>query len=554
VADDPKSDPPTQVDPLIGTVISGKFRLDSLIGRGGMGKIYKAVQLSLNRTVAVKLLNIADKTSNVAEFRERFYREASLCARLSHPNIVTIHDYGMGDGAADEMLWIAMEFLEGKTLMQRVKSNQQLAPLEATAIVLEIARGIREAHKHGIVHRDLKCSNVMLVPDEDGGTRVKILDFGLVKSLSIPEGEEALTLAGGGFLGSPGYMSPEQIQRGKPIDHRTDIYSLGVVFFRCLTGHNPYEGDQAQVLLAHVNDPIPLFRTANPSIDVPLELEALVRRMLQKDPEKRVGSAEEVVRALRDLQESYSWATPRVAPYDSTGSFSKPQILVLDPTPTTGGTIQPVAVNGPSSSPKKARTRLVAAGGIAAAVAVTLAIVIAPRFERHFSPQPPATSSEIVNPPPAVNPPQPAVAPQAPSPTRAADSPQAAPQPPSPSKPETTTAPRAPSATSRTPAKHVAAKPKPAVVSAPAPAPPAPAPKPAPPPAAPVDTGFLSLDTTPWSNVSEGGRALGQTPLVRVKMSEGQHTLTMTTEHGTSRTFTVTIKAGQTTNKRLGLE
>src|SRR6185436_1324747 len=113
--DDPQPEPPTsaQRDPLLGTLINGKFRLVNLIGRGGMGKIYKAEQLSLGRTVAIKLLSIVDKTHNIEEFRERFYREASLCARLSHPNIVTIHDYGSVEGADDQMLWIAMEYLEG---------------------------------------------------------------------------------------------------------------------------------------------------------------------------------------------------------------------------------------------------------------------------------------------------------------------------------------------------------------------------------------------------------------------------------------------------------
>jgi serine/threonine-protein kinase len=548
--DDPKPEQPaaTKTDPMIGTVLNKKFRLVSLIGRGGMGKIYKAEQLSLNRMVALKLLNIVDKTTNIEEFRERFYREASLCARLSHPNIVTIHDYGMVEGAEDETLWIAMEYLEGKTLMQRVKANRYLAGPESVAIVVEIARGIREAHKHGIVHRDLKCSNVMLVPDEDGGTRVKILDFGLVKSLSSDE-EHELTQAGAGFLGSPGYMSPEQIQRGMPVDHRTDIYSLGVVLFRCITGRNPFEGDQAQVLLAHVNDQPPTMKQANPNIDVPVELEGLVRRMLEKQPDKRVASAEEVVRALRDIQEVNGWTRAAPGLYDQTGSFSKPQVLVLDPTPTTGGTVQPVAVSQ-TTPPKKRNLMIAGLVGIAAVVSV-IALLVLPKSSNvpHVSAPPPAQPAAQPPPPPPV---QPVAAPPVAAPPVAA--PPVVAQPVAPAEPE---AAKPEAMRPRAPIRRFINKqqPKAPVAMTPQIAPPPAPPKLTPPAAAPqVESGFLSLDTTPWATVSENGRVIGQTPLIRVKLAEGQHSLTLTTEKGTSKTFYVNIKAGQTTSKRLGLE
>jgi serine/threonine-protein kinase len=525
-------------DPLLGTVINDKFKLVSLIGRGGMGKIYKAEQLSLGRMVAIKLLSIVDKTNNVEQFRERFYREASLCARLSHPNIVTIHDYGSVDDAEEETLWIAMEYLEGKTLLQRLAGRRRLVPAEATAIVVEIARGIRDAHKHGLVHRDLKCSNVMLVPDEEGGTRIKILDFGLVKSLSLREGEEELTLVGNVFLGSPGYMSPEQIQRGMTVDHRTDIYSLGVVLFRCLAGRNPYEGDEAQVLLAHVNSPLPWLKEANADVEVPAELEVLMRMMLEKDADKRVASAEEVVRTLRDIQELNGWTKSNASLYDN---FSKPQLLVLDPTPTTGGTFKPVAVS--QTPPKKQRIKIAAVlGFVGIAVSATMIMLLRHPSSPEEGPSPGVAHVS------AAAPARPAPPPEEPAPK-----PEPAAEPAPPPVPVAAPAHVPP----RTPVKRAAPKAKPPVVAAPAPAPspaPAPASKPTPPLAAQAETGFLSLDTTPWSNVSEGGRSLGQTPLIRVKMSEGAHTLTLTTEHGVSRSFIVDIKAGQTTSKRLGLE
>lgn len=569
--DAPPGEPPTAVqkDPLVGKVLNGKFRIVGLIGRGGMGKIYKAEQLPLGRMVAVKLLSIVDQNVNIAEFRERFFREASLCARLSHPNIVTVHDYGAVEGA-DETLLIAMEFLEGKNLMERLKAvGRPLAPAEATAIVLEIARGMREAHKHGIVHRDLKCSNVMLVPDEDGATRVKILDFGLVKSLTAPElEEESLTRAGGGFLGSPGYMSPEQIQRGMLVDHRTDIYSLGVILFRCLAGRNPFEGDQAQVLIAHVNSPVPNLSDVNPTVDVPPDLERFMRRMLEKTAERRVSSAEEVVRSLREIQQNAGWTTRSTVSFDTTASFSKPRPIVLEPTPTTSapsaGSIAPFEV-GPTpqpESPPSLRLAIVGAVlGVAALAAVVTMILRSPPppGELYSTPQTvavappkaePVVSKVATNPTAAVANSIPAststpVSAEVPRPAVAAPVPVV--------QPSVTQTPTP----TRTPSKRtVAAKAKP-----PEP-PPTPAPKPTPAPpvaaptpvAAPAESGFLSLDTVPWSNVSEGGHALGQTPLMKVKLSAGTHTLTLTTQSGTSRSFIVNIKPGQTVSKRLGLE
>jgi serine/threonine protein kinase len=497
-------------DPLEGRVIGGKFRLVRLIGRGGMGKIYKAEQLSLGRIVALKLLSMPDKTTNLAEFRERFYREASLCARLSHPNIVTIHDFGVEE---DETLWIAMEHLVGRTLMQRVKKSP-LSPRESVAIVLEIARGIREAHKHGIVHRDLKCSNVMLVPDEEGGTRIKILDFGLVKSLSEGPEEESLTLAGG-FLGSPGYMSPEQIRRRLPVDHRTDIYSLGVVLFRCLTGRNPFEGDEAEVLLGHLDDPPPTLKEANPDVDVPVELERLVRHMLEKQADRRLASAEEVVRTLRDLADAKGWIkhTPRIH------DLTIPQLVLLDPAPTAatmGGTIGPVAVSR-AMPPRRRRPYLILAPAVLLA-ATALVILMSARAPVPSAAPPPAEDE-----PPTIE--------HEVEPTKV-DAPKIEPV---------------------EPAKVEPAKVEPVKTARRVKAAPAVAIAPEPPPSI-AEKGFLSLDTRPWSNVSEAGHALGSTPLIRLELPEGPHTLTLTTESGLVRRFIVQIKAGQVTGKRLGLE
>lgn len=289
-------------DPLVGQVINGKYRVLAPIGKGGMGKVYRAEQIPLGRAVALKVLHHRQAHNEVdPKFQQRFFLEASLCAKLSHPNIVTVHDYGRIDGTEEETYFMAMELLEGETLHERLRKRGCLSPAETISIALEIARGLREAHRHGIVHRDLKPANVMLVPDSETGERVKILDFGLVKQVEAQDRQD-LTREGS-FLGSPRYMSPEQIE-GNAIDHRTDLYSLGVIMYQCLTGRVPFDAPSSMhILMAHLRDPVPPMRERNPACEVPAPLEALVYRLLQKKPADRVSSADELVRELRALQD-----------------------------------------------------------------------------------------------------------------------------------------------------------------------------------------------------------------------------------------------------------
>ncbi len=296
-------------DPLVGTFINGKFRVIEAIGQGGMGAVYRAEQLPLGRTVAIKVLRNRPGVSDVdPAFQRRFFLEASLCAKLSHANIVTIYDYGRIEGVSEEAYFMAMELLDGETLHARLRrSGGQLSLADSLSIALEIARGLREAHRTGIVHRDLKPGNVMLVPDAEAGEKVKILDFGLVKQLEGGDRED-LTQEGS-FLGSPKYMSPEQIDRAD-VDHRADLYSLGVIMFQCLCGRVPYDGPSSmQILLAHVASPIPTMRERNPLSDVPPDVEALVRKLLAKSPSDRHASAEDLVRALRTMREQLGLAT-----------------------------------------------------------------------------------------------------------------------------------------------------------------------------------------------------------------------------------------------------
>lgn len=287
-------------DPLLGQVVNGKFRVIAEVASGGMGKIYRAEQLPLGRVVAVKVLHsrFTDGPDDPA-FQKRFFLEASILSRLQHPNIVTVFDYGRIEGMVDEAYFMAMEFLPGETLHRRLKREGPLGAEATVAIARQIAKGLREAHRQGVVHRDLKPSNVMLVPDEAGEETIKILDFGLVKVLR--DDSEELTKEGS-FLGSPRYMSPEQIAHGR-VDLRTDIYSLGVILYQCLCGRTPFEADNAvHILMAHLHTPVPAFRERNPAVEVPESLGALAMRCLDKQPDGRPATMDEVLQALLECE------------------------------------------------------------------------------------------------------------------------------------------------------------------------------------------------------------------------------------------------------------
>ncbi|WP_437600489.1 protein kinase domain-containing protein [Sorangium sp. So ce590] len=284
------------IDPLLGKVLNSKFKILSMLATGGMGTIYRGEQLPLGRAVAIKVL-IPNQASRQLDpnFHKRFFLEASILARLQHPNIVTVFDYGRIEADDQDRFFMAMEFLEGETLFRRVRRQGRLPPPEAMRIARQIARGLREAHKHGVVHRDLKPSNVMLVSNEDSEEAVKILDFGLVKQLG--DDSEELTQQGA-FLGSPRFMSPEQISHGK-VDLRTDIYSLGVILYQMLCGKVPFESEKSiQILMAHLQQPVPRMKDRNPDVDIPEPLEALVMRCLAKDPDGRPATMDALIQGL----------------------------------------------------------------------------------------------------------------------------------------------------------------------------------------------------------------------------------------------------------------
>ncbi|MEC7521148.1 MAG: serine/threonine-protein kinase [Myxococcota bacterium] len=310
---------------LLGQVVGGKYRVEKILGRGGMGTIYVAEQQPLGRKVALKVLHstLGDGGAD-PEFQKRFLLEAATVAQLSHPNIVVVHDYGglEHDAAA---CYMVMELLEGRTISEALQMEGPMPPARALRITREIARALRAAHEQNVIHRDLKPGNVMLVPGPEG-EQVKVLDFGLVKVMR--DDSEELT-AEGRFLGSPRYMSPEQITHS-PMDGRSDLYSLGVILYRMLCGDCPYAGDHAvQTLMMHLQQPYPPLATKG--AQVPQAVEAIVHRLMQKEAEHRYASAEALVAEIDAL-----WPQLSTDELPRSGEFPMPPpgIRVSEPTPS----------------------------------------------------------------------------------------------------------------------------------------------------------------------------------------------------------------------------
>lgn len=276
---------------LLGTLLSGRYRLDARVGAGGMSTVYRAFDQTLERIVAIKLMNREIATDS--DQLERFRREARAVAQLSHPHIVTVIDAGEDDGRP----YIVFEFVEGETLKDRIRRVGEMPVPEAVAYAIEIARALGAAHARHIVHRDVKPQNVLL--DEEGSA--KVTDFGIARSLD----EEGLT-ADGRVLGTTDYVSPEQAL-GHAVTGQSDLYSLGIVLFEMLTGDVPFHGDnQVAVAMKHVREAVPDVQPRRPEVSAALA--AVVDRATDKDLEQRYASAEALI---ADLEEALAMETAR---------------------------------------------------------------------------------------------------------------------------------------------------------------------------------------------------------------------------------------------------
>ena len=268
-----------------GTVIAGRYELQRLLGAGGVGRVYAAIDTRLDRRVAIKLVSADQAESNDPASTARFVAEARIGARFAHPNAVSVFDAGSSDG----YLYLVTELVAGANLAQHLDAHGRLDVDHAVRVADQILGALEAAHAAGIVHRDVKPSNVLLDNDGNG----KLADFGIAKRLD--DVESSLT-ADGQFVGTPRYASPEQAA-GRPATAATDVYATGVVLFEMLTGRPLYEGDEpVAVAIAHQTAPIPDVRAIRP--DVPAELAAVVRKALAKSPSDRYPDAGALRRAL----------------------------------------------------------------------------------------------------------------------------------------------------------------------------------------------------------------------------------------------------------------
>ena len=277
---------------LPGTVIAGKYRLDGMIGRGGMGSVWSTMHLGLGQRVAVKL--IAKRYAGSREARQRFDLEAKAAAQLRSRHVVQVFDNGVTE---DGTPYIVMELLEGESLDHRIERGGPLPVAEAVRIISQVGRALSRAHGLGIVHRDLKPENIFLTrsDDDDGSDIAKVLDFGIAKIKTAETGSSATRT--GTVLGTPLFMSPEQARGLKSVDHRTDIYSLGMVAFTALTGRNAFAGESfGDILVSICTQPIPSLRSFAPKL--PPALDAWMQRACAKEPSDRFASVEPMIDAL----------------------------------------------------------------------------------------------------------------------------------------------------------------------------------------------------------------------------------------------------------------
>jgi serine/threonine-protein kinase len=283
-------------DPLIGTTLAERYRIIRKIGEGGMGIVYEAEHVLIEKRVGLKVLR--EDFSSRLDVVERFRQEAKSASRIGHEHIIDISDFGVTHSGAN---FFVMELLQGHDLAEELEKGGPLSPRRTLGIVLQCAEALGAAHKKGIVHRDMKPENIFLLErkrnEEDF---VKIVDFGIAKMSEVETGGQPgrkLTKTGMIF-GTPEYMSPEQAA-GKPQDHRVDVYALGIILYELLTGRVPFMGDTFMgILTQHMFEQVPPLRAANPRCNAPAEVERIVFRAVAKDPDERYRSMEELAADL----------------------------------------------------------------------------------------------------------------------------------------------------------------------------------------------------------------------------------------------------------------
>jgi serine/threonine-protein kinase len=438
-----------------GSVLAGKYRVERLLGAGGMGWVVQATHLQLDQRVALKFMH-ASSANESPEAVARFLREARAAARIQSEHVARVSDVGTLETGAP---YLVMEFLEGRDLDSLLQSRRGLPVDEAMDYALQACEGLAEAHAAGIVHRDLKPANLFLARRSDGSVRVKLLDFGISKLApaagSTSDGAKTGTQS---LMGSPLYMAPEQMRSTKSVDRRADIWSMGVILYEMLSGQSPFNGDTLPEICARIlADAPPSLRSVAPAI--PAGLEAVVMRCLEKEAGRRFPDVATLARALAafgppELRSS----AERIGRLLKVGSPSLPEITaapsVHEPIAASSLVAQTSASFGTATSAGRTRRPPAAALGLGAAVAVAgvLVAVVATRGRHGEAPAVSAAPVVVQSAPPSA--PAASVTPATASPPAPAPLPAPAPVP----------------APASSPAPAPAAVPAPTSTSAPAPA------------------------------------------------------------------------------------
>jgi serine/threonine protein kinase len=319
------------IDPLIGRTFDGKYRLDQPLGGGGMGMVYRATHLLIDRPVAVKVLSqrfVGDETA-----QQRFRREARASGRVQHPNAVTVNDFGATE---DGWLYIVMELLEGQTLRDLLAREAPLDPARSVSFMLQASAAVGAAHDAGLIHRDLKPANIFIEQRPNFAAVVKVLDFGVAKFAVEEHDDDYKTLTQvGAIIGTPRYMSPEQCSGAAPLTPASDVYSLGIILYEMLTGAVPFSAETPlAVALKHVSEaPVPPREVV---ATIPEELERAVLHALAKEPRARPADANEFRRELLTVAEELGLersdhpVAPSLADLRNAGTESPSGRLVID--------------------------------------------------------------------------------------------------------------------------------------------------------------------------------------------------------------------------------
>jgi eukaryotic-like serine/threonine-protein kinase len=396
----PPSDPlppPAKADPLVGCTIDNRYKIEGVLGEGGMGVVYRCRHKIIDKKVAMKVLR-ADMARD-KEATERFLTEAKAASTIGDEHIIDISDFGqLPDGST----YFVMEYLEGQPLTKVVQGTQPIPVSRLLHIARQLAQGLAAAHEAGIVHRDLKPDNIYLIPRGSDKDFVKILDFGIAKVSTSAAGQ--LTRAGTVF-GTPHYMSPEQAA-GAPVDHRGDIYSFGVILYELACGKVPFDADNFMgILTQHMyKAPVPIRALVPPPQDIPPGLEAIILKCLSKRPEQRYASMKDLlsdIEKLRDglVPEAVSEMMSRSGGFNVPNDFFKVQGRMPAPVPAT-----------PSRGGRQQWPLIAGAAGVAVAVGLVVAIFA----HSSVSPASSASSSSVAPPvqpaaaplqPPALAPP-----------------------------------------------------------------------------------------------------------------------------------------------------